>query len=71
MHCFLYGLREFGPRVQFERYMLALEGHARDFWMTAPYVVRSSTYVQHMAAHFGLSDHDIAAIYTVGASIEE
>ena len=71
MHRFLYGLREFGIRVQFERYMLALEGHARDFWMTAPYVVRSSTYVQHMAAHFGLSDHDIAAIYTAGASIEE
>ncbi len=71
MHHFLYGLREFGIRVQFERYMLMLEGHARAFWMTAPYVVRSSTYVQHMAAHFGLSDHDIAAIYTAGASIEE
>ena len=59
MHCFLYGLREFGLRAQFGHYMLGLEGHARDFWMTAPYVVRSSTYVQHMAAHFGLSDHEI------------
>lgn len=70
MHCFLYGLREFGLRVQFEHYMLGLEGHARDFWMTAPYVVRSSTYVQHMAEHFGLSDHDLAAIFTAG-DIEE
>lgn len=71
MHCFLYGIREFGLRVQFERYMLGLEGHARDYWMTAPYVVRSSTYVRHMAAHFGLSDHDLAAIFAAGARIEE
>lgn len=71
MHCFLYGLREFGLRVQFENYMLGLEGHARDFWMFAPYVVRSSTYVRHMAAHFGLSDHDLTAIYLAGSSIEE
>ena len=71
MHCFLYGIREFGLRVQFERYMLGLEGHARDYWMTAPYVVRSSTYVAHMAAHFGLSDHDLAAIFAAGAQIEE
>lgn len=71
MHCFLYGIREFGLRVQFGRYMLGLEGHARDYWMTAPYVVRSSTYVRHMAAHFGLSDNDLAAIFAAGAQIEE
>lgn len=71
MHAFLWGLRENGLRVHFERYTLALEGHARDYWLSAPYVARSSTYVAHMRAVFGLSDYDFAAIWRSAESIEE
>jgi len=71
MHAFLWGLRELGLRVQFERYMLSLEGHARDFWMTAPYVSRSSTYVAHMRSFFGLSDLDFGQVWRSAESIEE
>lgn len=71
MHCFLYGLREFGLRVQFERYYLAQEGHARDYWFTAPYVRRASTYVQHVKQFFMLKDSDLDAIFLSANSIEE
>lgn len=71
MHCFLYWMRELGLRTHFERYILCLEGHARDFWMSAPYVSRSSTYVAHVAETFGLSSFDIDAIFATGAALEE
>lgn len=71
MHRFLYGLRLFNLRTQFERYMLNLEGHARDFWMTAPYVILSSTYLQHFASMFALSMMDLDAIFELGDGIEE
>lgn len=71
MHCFLYGLREFGLRVQFERYFLAQEGHARDYWFSAPYVRKTSTYVQHLKGFFMLKDSDLDVIFTTANSIEE
>lgn len=71
MHRFLYGLREFGLRVQFERYILICEGHARDYWMSAPYVTRSSTYLKAASKHFGLSDSDLDLIFDTASSIEE
>lgn len=71
MHRFLWGLRCFNIRTQFERYILALEGHARDYWQTAPYVVRSSTYVKHFAEIFALSEFDLDAIFSAADSIEE
>lgn len=71
MHCFLYALREFGLRVQFEAYVLALEGHARDYWFTCPYVAMSSTYVKAFAEFFGLSYLDLKDIWHTAGSIEE
>jgi hypothetical protein len=71
MHMFLYGIREFGLRVQLEVYILGQEGHARDYWLTAPYVVKGSTYIQHMAETFQLSDSDLDAIWSTASGIEE
>lgn len=71
MHCFMYGIREFGLRVQFERYVLAQQGHARDYWLLAPYVSRTSTYVQHAAVFFGLSEADLDNIFATADFIEE
>ena len=71
MHQFLYALRDFGVRVQFEAYTLSLEGHARDYWFTAPYVHRGHVCVQHMAAFFQLTSPDLDTIFSVAGSIEE
>lgn len=71
MHCWLYGLREFGLRVQFEAYVLAQQGHARDYWMSAPYVAKSSTYVKEAQSFFGLSEIDLDTIWRTAESIEE
>lgn len=71
MHCFLYALREFGLRVQFENYVLGLEGHARDYWFTCPYVAMSSTYVKEFAEFFGLSYLDLKEIWYTAGSLEE
>jgi hypothetical protein len=71
MHCWLYGLREFGLRVQFEDYVLLQQGHARDYWMSAPYVAKSSTYVQHVREYFQLGDADFNRIWRTAESIEE
>lgn len=71
MHCFLYGLREFGLRVQMEHYVLCQQGHARDYWLTAPHVHRSSTYVGQLAEYFGLSALDLDIIFIIVAGIEE
>lgn len=68
---FLYALREYNLRTQFERYILSIEGHARDYWFTAPYVNKSHTCVQHMAGFFALSELDLNHIFNVAASIEE
>ena len=35
-------------------YVLLQQGHARDYWMSAPYVAKSSTYVQHVREYFQL-----------------
>ena len=71
MHQFLYALRDFGMREQFERYMLALGGHARDYWFTAPYVHRGHICVKHMAEFFQLSKADLRTIFSIAGSIEE
>lgn len=71
MHQFLYALRDFGMREQFERYMLALDGHARDYWLTAPYVHRGHVCVKHMAEFFQLTSPDLDTIFSVAGSIEE
>ena len=71
MHQFLYALRDFGMREQFERYMLALDGHARDYWFTAPYVNRGHTCVKHFAEFFALTKPDLDTIFSVAGSIEE
>lgn len=71
MYAFLCGLREIGLRIHFERYTLALEGHARDYWLTQPYVSKSHTCVAHMCEFFGLSDHDFGAAWRYAESIEE
>ena len=71
MHLFLYGVRQFGLRVQLEAYVSQQEGHAKDYWLSAPYVTRGSTYVQHFAATFSLSDKDLDTIWTSATSIEE
>jgi len=71
MHQFLYALRDFGVRVQFEAYMLSLEGHARDYWFTAPYVNKDHVCVQHMAEFFQLTSPDLDTIFSVAGSIEE
>ena len=71
MHAFLYGLREFGVRVQFEAYTLATQGHERDYWLTAPFVTRSSSYVKLVADFFQLKQSDLDAIFTTASSIEE
>lgn len=71
MHCFLYGIREFGLRVQMEHYVLCQQGHARDYWFSAPNVHRGSTYVAQMAEYFGLSSLDLDTIFTTAAGIEE
>ncbi len=71
MHQLLYALRDFGMREQFERYMLALDGHARDYWLTAPYVHRGNVCVKHMAEFFQLTSPDLDTIFSVAGSIEE
>ena len=71
MHQFLYALRDFGMRVQFEAYTLSLEGHARDYWFTAPYVHRGHVCVKHMAEFFQLTSPDLDTIFSVAGSIEE
>ena len=71
MHLFLYGVRQFGLRVQLESYILQQENHARDYWLSAPYVTRGSTYVQHFATVYSLSDQDLDTIWTSACSIEE
>lgn len=71
MHCFLYGIREFGLRVQMEHYVLVQQGHARDYWFSAPYVCRSSTYVAQLAEYFGLSELDLDTVFTTASGIEE
>lgn len=71
MHCFLWGLRCFNLRAQFEHYMLRLEGHARDFWFSAPYVSSRSTYVRHVQQYFRLSDDDLQVIWGYARGIEE
>lgn len=71
MHTFLYALREFNLRTQFESYVLGLEGHARDYWFTCPYVAMSSTYVTEFAQFFGLSYLDLKDIWRIAGSIEE
>jgi len=71
MHTFLYALLEFNLRTQFENYMLGLEGHARDYWMTAPYVTMSSTYVKHFAEFFNLSYLDLKEIWQTAGNLEE
>lgn len=71
MHAFLYALREFNLRTQFENYVLALEGHARDYWFTCPYVAMSSTYVKEFAEFFGLSYLDLKDIWHTAGSLEE
>lgn len=71
MHQFLYALRDFGVRVQFEAYALSLEGHARDYWHTAPYVHRGHVCVKHMAEFFQLTSPDLDTIFSVAGSIEE
>ena len=71
MHCFLWGLRCFNLRTQFEHYMLQLEGHARDFWFSAPYVSSRSTYVRHLQQYFRLSDEDLQLIWGYARGIEE
>ena len=68
---FLYGLRDFGLRVQFENYIQHLEGHARDYWLTSPYVNRGHVCVKHLAEFFQLTQPDLDAIFTVAGSIEE
>lgn len=71
MHQFLYALRDFGMRVQFEAYTLSLEGHARDYWLTAAYVHRGHVCVKHMAEFFQLTSPDLDTIFSVAGSIEE
>lgn len=71
MHQFLYALRDFGMREQFERYMLALDGHARDYWITAPYVNKDHVCVQHMADFLQLTKADLRTIFSIAGSIEE
>ncbi len=71
MHQFLYALRDFGVRVQFEAYALSLEGHARDYWFTAPYVNKDHVCVKHMAEFFQLSKADLRTIFSIAGSIEE
>lgn len=71
MHCFLWGLREFNLRPQAERYFLAMQGHARDYWKCAPYVSSNSTYVKHFASYFRLSAADLARIFASANGIEE
>ncbi len=71
MHQFLYAVREFGFREQFERYTLALDGHARDYWFTAPYVNKDHVCVKHMAKFFQLSTTDLHTIFSIAGSIEE
>lgn len=68
---FLYGLRDFGLRVQFENYVQHLEGHARDYWLTSPYVNRGHVCVKHLAEFFQLTQPDLDAIFVVAGSIEE
>ena len=71
MSQFLYGLRDFGLRVQFENYIQHLEGHARDYWLTSPYVNRGHVCVKHMAEFFQLTSPDLDTILSVAGSIEE
>ena len=71
MHCFLWGLREFGIRVQFEHYYLSQEGFARDYWFTAPMVSRKHVCVQHFKDTFKLSESDLDDIFTSAFGIEE
>lgn len=71
MSQFLYGLRDFGLRVQFENYIQHLEGHARDYWFTSPYVNRGHVCVKHFAEFFSLTKPDVDAIFSVAGSIEE
>lgn len=71
MHCFLWGVRCFNLRTQFERYILALEGHARDYWMSAPYVSKESTYVKHFRKFFALTAADFRKIWETAENVEE
>lgn len=68
---FLYGLRDFGLRVQFENYIQHLEGHARDYWLTSPYVNRGHVCIKHLSEFFQLTQLDLDVIFTVAGSIEE
>lgn len=69
MYKFLYGLRQFGLRVQFELYVQQMQGHARDFWLTSAFVSRDSEYLSDVAADFGLNAKDLDFIFSEANSI--
>lgn len=71
MHQFLWGIRQFGLRVQFESYVQRLEGFSRDYWLSANYVTRSNACVQNMADYFQLTESDLDVIFATGYGIEE
>jgi hypothetical protein len=63
MYKFLYGIRQFGLRVQFERYVNLTQGHTRDFWFTSAFISRRAEYLQDVAKDFGLSELDLDYIF--------
>lgn len=63
MYKFLYGIRQFGLRVQFERYVQLTQGHTRDFWFTSAFISRRAEYLQDVAKDFGLSELDLDFIF--------
>lgn len=71
MYQFLWAVRDYGMREQFERYTLCLDGHARDYWFTAPYVTKNHTCVKHFARYFQLDKVDLDMLFHAAASIEE
>lgn len=72
MHNFLYAIRDIGLRVQFERYVVAeLSGYAKDFWLTASYVSKGSTFVGLFQEHFALSDAEVTDLFVKAYNYEE
>lgn len=71
MYQFLWAVRDYGMREQFERYVLCLDGHARDYWHTAPYVNKGHTCVKHFAEYFCIDRVELDMLFSTAAGIEE
>ncbi len=71
MHNFLYALRDFGLRTHFEWYVQQLSSYPRDYWLTAAYVTRDSTFLGLFQEHFQIPEAEIDGLFESAYGYEE